>query len=207
MRISDLSNWCYILSVTSAKEIPLNKYYKIVFLGSVRVGKTSLIRRILDLEHNHEYSPTIGVRFHNLDVQQEEDIQYFLQLWDVSGNDIYSDLIISLLRGVSVVVLVFDYMSKQSQNDFMQLYKKVCENVSPVQILLIGNKAENPKDKIPKNMASWVKEHELKIYPVSAKENIGRSLLLQSIIQIIENTPKSNSSTSIDVRVNSQSLE
>ena len=197
---------CYILSVISSKEISLNKYYKIVFLGSVKVGKTSLIRRILDHEHNREYSPTIGVRFHNLGVQ-EEDIQYYLQFWDVSGNDIYGDLITSLIRGVSVVVLVFDYMSKQSQIDFMQLYTKLCENVSPVQILLIGNKAEDPKDKIPKNMVSWVKEHELKIYPVSAKENMGRSLLLQSIIQIIENIPKSNSSAPIDVRVNSQSLE
>lgn len=195
------------MSVTSSKGIPLNKYYKIVFLGSVKVGKTSLIRRILDLEHNREYSPTIGVRFHNLDVQQEEDIRYYLQFWDVSGNDIYSDLIVSLLRGVSVVVLVFDYMSKQSQIDFMQMYTKVCENVSPVQILLIGNKAEKPKDTIPKNLGSWVKEHGLKIYPVSAKDNIGRSLLLQSIIQIIENIPKSNSSEPIDVRVNSQSLE
>lgn len=193
------------MSVTSSKEISLNKYNKIVFLGSVKVGKTSLIRRILDLEHIIEYSPTIGVRYHNLDVQQEEDIQYYLQFWDVSGNEIYSDLIISLLRGVSVVVLVFDYMSKQSQIDFMQLYTKVCENVSPVQILLIGNKAENPKDRIPKNMVPWVKEHNLKIYPVSAKENIGRSLLLQSIIQIIENIPNGNNSAPIDVRVNSQS--
>ncbi|MHA1967358.1 MAG: GTP-binding protein [Candidatus Hodarchaeales archaeon] len=195
------------MSVTSSKEISLKKYYKIVFLGSVKVGKTSLIRRILDLEPMSEYSPTIGVRYHNLDVQQDENIQYYLQFWDVSGNEIYNDLIASVLRRVSIVVLVFDYTNKQSQVDFMQLYTKICETVSPAQILAIGNKAEKPKDNVPKKMTFWVKEHKLKIFPVSAKDNIGISLLLQTIMQEIENIPMVDSSEPIDVRVSPPTSE
>ncbi|MHA2306944.1 MAG: hypothetical protein ACXACU_16310, partial [Candidatus Hodarchaeales archaeon] len=86
-------------------------------------------------------------------------------------------------------------------------YTKICETVSPAQILAIGNKAEKPKDNVPKKMTFWVKEHKLKIFPVSAKDNIGISLLLQTIMQEIENIPMVDSSEPIDVRVSPPTSE
>jgi small GTP-binding protein len=188
------------LSISSAKERSLKNSFKIVFLGNPNVGKTSIIRRILNLDLLSEYSPTIGLRYHNLDVQQNE-IQYYLQLWDVSGNEVYSELIPSILKGVSVVVLVFDYKDTKSQNEFTKLYTKVLENVSPNQILLAGNKFENIKKEIPKALASWIKEHKLKIFPVSAKENTGKSLLLQKIIQILDDIPNNGKLKPVEVRI------
>ncbi len=188
------------MSISSVKDSSLKEYFKIIFLGDPRVGKTSLIRRILNLDLLLEYSPTIGLRIHNLDVQQDE-IQYYLQMWDVSGNEIYSELIPSLLKGVSVVVLVFDYKDSKSQNNLPNLYSKVLEKVPPSQILLVGNKYENIKKEIPKALALWIKEHKLKIYPLSAKEDTGKSLLLKEIIQILDNIPDNSKSKSIEVRI------
>lgn len=188
------------MSISSVKDSSLKEYFKIIFLGDPKVGKTSLIRRILNLDLLLEYSPTIGLRYHNLDVQQNE-IQYYLQIWDVSGNEIYSELILPLLKGVSVVVLAFDYKDTKSQIDLPNLYSKVLEKVPPSQILLVGNKYENIKKEIPKVLAPWIKEHNLKIYPVSAKEDKGKSLLLKKIIQILENIPDNRKSKSIEVRI------
>jgi Ras-related protein Rab-6A len=81
-------------------------YYKIIFLGSNGVGKTSIIRRILDLEIDTEYKPTIGVRFHNLEITSGNNL--YLQLWDVSGNISYHELYPSFLKDAAVVVIVFD---------------------------------------------------------------------------------------------------
>ena len=188
------------MDISYAKESSLKNYYKIIFLGNPRVGKTSLIRRILNQDLLSEYSPTIGLRYHNLDVLQNE-IQYYLQLWDVSGNEIYSVLIPSLLKGVSVVILVFDYQDTKSQNEFKELYTKVLENISPSQILLVGNKFEDFKKETPKVLESWIKKHKLKIYPVSAKEDIGKSLLLQKIIQILADIQKNDKSQPVEVRI------
>ncbi|UCE12441.1 MAG: hypothetical protein JSV04_09615, partial [Candidatus Heimdallarchaeota archaeon] len=103
-----------------------------------------------------------------------------------SGNEIYSNLIPSFLKAASVVVLIFDYKNTDSQQNIKSLYSSFCENISPAQVLLIGNKAEDEKKDIPKILDSWVQEHNLTIFPVSVKENIGKSLLLQNITQIIK---------------------
>lgn len=194
------------MSTSSAKKPPLDVYSKIVFIGNPGVGKTSLIRRILDQDILSVYSPTLWVRYHNLDVQQN-DSQYYLQLWDVSGNEIYSDIIPSILKGASVVILVFDYKDDKSQNEFIRLYTKVLENVSPTQLLLVGNKFENIKKEIPKVLSSWIKEHNLMINPVSAKENTGKSLLLRNIIKLITDIPNSNKTTPIEVRIGTPDSE
>jgi len=194
------------LSTSSAKKTPLDGYSKIVFIGNSGVGKTSLIRRILDQDILSAYSPTLWVRYHNLDVQQNET-QYYLQLWDVSGNEIYSDIIPSILKGASVVILVFDYKDDKSQNEFIRLYTKVLESVSPTQLLLVGNKFENIKKEVPKVLSSWIKEHNLMINPVSAKENTGKSLLLRNIIKLITDIPNSNKTTPIEVRIGTPDSE
>ena len=63
----------------------------------------------------------------------------------------------------------------------------VSDHLSPTQIFIVGNKFEDEKKEIPKSLENWVKTHNLAIYPVSVRENIGKSLLMQNIIQIIAN--------------------
>lgn len=169
---------------SSSSEVALADYFKIVLLGSSGVGKTSIIRWILDLDPLDEYLPTIGVRIHNVDTIFNEK-QFFLQFCDVSGHEIYSDLISSFLKAANVVVLVFDYKNTDSQLRIKSLYSSVCENISPTQVLLIGNKVEDEKKDIPKALESWVKQHNLTLYPVSIRKNLGKSIILQNITQII----------------------
>lgn len=169
---------------SSSSEEALADYFRVVFLGSPEVGKTSIIHWILDIPSSEEYHPSIGVRFHNVDTIINEN-QYFLQFCDVSGNDVYFNSISSFLKAASIAILIFDYKNKDSQLKIQQLYSKVCDHLSPTQILLIGNKFEKEKNEIPKTLTKWVKSHDLAIFPVSVRENIGKSLLMQNIIQII----------------------
>lgn len=180
---------------SSASEITLADYFKVVFLGSNGVGKTSIIHWILDLPPLEEYSPTIGVRYHNLDTIHKNN-QYFVQLCDVSGNEIYSDLLNSILKAANIVILVFDYKIKASQVKVQNLYSMVSENISNEQILIIGNKFENGKKEIPKDLMTWTETYDLTVFPVSVRENVGKSLLLQNIIRIIsEITSKQTTET------------
>ena len=161
-----------------------------MFLGSSGVGKTSIIRWILDLPPMEEYLPTIGIRFHNLDTEFNQ-VRYYLQLCDVSGSELYSDILPSLLKNSSVIILVFDYKDQESQLSVQQLFDRVCEHSSPNQILLVGNKAEDRKKDVPKTLKSWVKNKDLVLFPISVLENRGKSLLLQNIVRIISELPRS----------------
>jgi len=169
---------------SSLSKATLDDYFKVVFLGSPGTGKTTIIRWILDLPFSEEYNPSIGVRFHNVDTILGDN-QYFLQLCDVSGNDVYSKSITSFLKAATIAIIIFDYENRDSQLKIQHLYSKVCEYLSPKQILIIGNKFENEKKEIPKTLSNWIKSQNLAIYPVSVRENIGKSLLMQNIIQII----------------------
>ena len=115
-------------NTTSSVTKTYSSFFKIVFLGIRNVGKTSIIRRILDLDFSSDYSPTIGIRFHNLSIISNEE--YNIQLWDISGNNIYSDYIQAFLKNTDVLVLVFDYKNKESQNEIIKLYEQCIQTLS-----------------------------------------------------------------------------
>ena len=164
---------------------PVETYTKVVFLGSNQVGKSSIIKRMLDVKLDSElYIPTIGIRFYNLDLKVDK--QYYLQLWDVSGKELHSESIFSFLKGAVVVILVFDYKNKESQIELLQIYDNIIRFVPPSNIIIAGNKYENEKTEIPKRMKSWVSSNNLILLPLSVRENIGHSLLMQNIIKLID---------------------
>jgi GTPase SAR1 family protein len=168
---------------SSSSVTPLAAFYRIVFLGMSGVGKTSIVQWILNLSPPNEYLPTIGVNFYNLDTVAYDN-QYYLQLCDVSGNEIYSNLISTFLKAASVTILVFHYQNKDSQLAIQRLYSTVSEYITPTKILIVGNNAKGGKKSVTKTLASWTKTHNLVIFPVSVQENIGKSRLIQEIIRI-----------------------
>ncbi len=172
---------------SSSSVTPLAAFYRIVFLGMSGVGKTSIVQWILNFSPPNEYLPTIGVNFYNLDTIAYDN-QYYLQLCDVSGNEIYSNLISAYLKAASVTILVFDYQNKDTQLEIQRLYSAVSEHISPTKILIVGNNVKDEKKSVTKTLASWTKKHNLVIFPVSVQENIGKSRLIQEIIRTISDS-------------------
>ncbi|UCG90294.1 MAG: hypothetical protein JSU57_00785, partial [Candidatus Heimdallarchaeota archaeon] len=89
---------------SSSSETSFRDYFRIILLGRPKVGKTAIIRWILDLSPLDEYHPTIGLNFYNLDTILNNN-QYFLQFCDVSGNEVFFNPPPSFLKTISVAVL------------------------------------------------------------------------------------------------------
>ena len=168
------------------QKINKESYYKIVFLGDRGTGKTSLIRRMFELPFTEDnYSPTSGIRYENVDFTQNEK-KYYLQFCDVSGNIIYLELLPSILKSASIAILIFDYKNENSQERIMQLFEIVKNNLPEERIFIIGNKFEKEKKEIPKRLASFISKNDIRVYPISVKENKGIQLILQNIIKKID---------------------
>lgn len=96
--------------------------YKIVFIGDVAVGKTSIINRFTDNEYREQYEPSVGVDFTSKSIKfQDKYIK--LQLWDTAGQEKFKSLIPSYIRGASIVFLIYDITSKIYLYRSIEFYK------------------------------------------------------------------------------------
>ena len=69
-----------------SQKVRENKYIlKMIVLGDVGVGKTNIIRRILNQEYNKQ-EETVGVEFAFLDISDVDpdnpDVKITIQIWD-----------------------------------------------------------------------------------------------------------------------------
>lgn len=120
---------------------PMAKY-KLVFVGDVCVGKTSLINRFMYDTFDDNYQATIGIDFLSKTMYSGDHIVR-LQLWDTAGQERFRCLIPNFIRDSSLAVIVFDITNKQS---FLGVDRWVedlrTERGHEAIIVLIGNKAD-----------------------------------------------------------------
>ncbi len=123
--------------------------YKIIFLGSTAVGKTTLIYRYVS-DEGIESEPTIGLDFFSTSIQLEDNLIEHkdkslvrLQLWDTAGQERYSTLIIPYLRDSYLAIIVYavnDIKSFENLNYWVNEYKSNAQNKP--NILIVANKRD-----------------------------------------------------------------
>lgn len=85
--------------------------HKIVFVGDVSVGKTSIMNRFIENKFSDTYDPSIGVDFHAKSIIFYEE-QIKLNFWDSAGQEKYRSLIPAYVKGASIIFIIFDKSSK-----------------------------------------------------------------------------------------------
>ena len=85
--------------------------YKMVVVGDISVGKTSIITRFVENSFRDDYDPSIGIDFASKNIKFRE-ISLKLQIWDTAGQEKYRSLIPAYVKGSHIILLVFDITSK-----------------------------------------------------------------------------------------------
>ncbi|KAK3101143.1 hypothetical protein FSP39_001253 [Pinctada imbricata] len=116
--------------------------YKIVLVGNLGVGKTSIARRFAEGKFSEEHKSTIGVDFTVQTVQIEDKIVK-LQIWDTSGQERFRSITQGYYRNAHGAILVYDITNRESFQDVERWLNDVQQYSGYSTInLLIGNKSD-----------------------------------------------------------------
>eukprot|EP01130_Rhizamoeba_saxonica_P011582 TRINITY_DN4812_c0_g1_i1.p1 TRINITY_DN4812_c0_g1~~TRINITY_DN4812_c0_g1_i1.p1 ORF type:complete len:232 (-),score=55.24 TRINITY_DN4812_c0_g1_i1:23-673(-) len=167
--------------------VPRSLLYKVLVVGDIGAGKTSIIRRYVHGIFSMKYKTTIGVDF-ALKVLRKNEDTIRLQLWDIAGQERFGSLTRVYYRDAVGALVVFDVTVRTSlesirrwKNDIDSKVTGVMEDNLPA--VLLANKVDaiteeefnsQFKDKLDKlctelGFVAW--------FPTSAKDdlNIGEA--------------------------------
>ena len=177
--------------------------YKIVVLGDISVGKTSILSRFRYGIFEPEYMPTLGIDFFSKNLFYE-DKTIRLILWDTAGEERFRSLIPSYLKNADCIIIVFDITNKDSFNSLNKWLTDSKNNASEGTIYIIcGNKSDlKEKRTVNENeIDEYIKKNELIYVECSAKNGEGIKDLFNTVAKNLGevNFAKSDYAVNIDL--------
>ena len=129
----------------------LDRQCKIVLIGDGSVGKSSLIARFRTEGFAPRYHQTVGVDFFEKRLQLRGAQGVRLQIWDIGGQSISSQMLPKYLYRSQVVLIVYDltsFTSLENCDDWLAAVKRAFTDKHTAQvgklpdIYLVGNKCD-----------------------------------------------------------------
>eukprot|EP00340_Litonotus_pictus_P006881 CAMPEP_0170515210 /NCGR_PEP_ID=MMETSP0209-20121228/1673_1 /TAXON_ID=665100 ORGANISM="Litonotus pictus, Strain P1" /NCGR_SAMPLE_ID=MMETSP0209 /ASSEMBLY_ACC=CAM_ASM_000301 /LENGTH=201 /DNA_ID=CAMNT_0010799593 /DNA_START=1 /DNA_END=609 /DNA_ORIENTATION=+ len=116
--------------------------FKVVILGDVGVGKSSIAHRFVSGNMNTLYEPTIGALFLSKKIQVQEHMIKF-DIWDTAGQEKFRSLAPIYYRKADVAIVVYDVTSVQSFEGAKKWVEELHERASSgIIINICGNKLD-----------------------------------------------------------------
>ena len=145
---------------------------KICMLGSLSVGKTSLVEQYVNSIFSNKYLSTVGVKISKKGVNID-GTEVSLVLWDMEGKDEYTDINMLYLRGAMGFLVVADLTrldTFESALKIRQIVLGLLGNDTPNILLL--NKSDLPDWEINDECVEEARASGIKILRTSAKMKI-----------------------------------
>ncbi|XP_060765388.1 ras-related protein Rab-38b [Neoarius graeffei] len=154
--------------------------YKILVIGDLGVGKTSIIKRYVHQTYSTNYRATIGVDF-ALKVLNWDSETVRLQLWDIAGQERFGNMTRVYYREAMGAFIVFD-VTRPTTFDAVTKWKEDLDskltlaNGKSITTVLLANKCDQSKDILVNNglkMDQFCQENGfVGWFETSAKENL-----------------------------------
>ncbi|XP_033728115.1 uncharacterized protein LOC117317413 [Pecten maximus] len=185
---------------------------KVVTVGDMSVGKTSLAVRYAKHEFMETYNETIGASFYVRTIEVSGKT-FLFQIWDTAGQERFRSLVPMYLRDAKVAILVYDVTSRESFDSVSNWLKDLL-NSSPttVKIALVGNKMDlsDQREVSIETGKYFASQKNLAFVETSAKtgENVDRLFTMLAEMMLVDadtlgrqtSSDSSISSPVIDVR-------
>ena len=151
---------------------------KIVLLGNINVGKTSIASRYCKNSFNEHHINTIGGAYQQQKVVLNNGAMVKLHIWDTSGQERFRAMTNLYYRDAQVAILTYDITSESSFTGiefWIEELKYKVENENMI-LCLVGNKCDvnDGERKVPKNKGKkFAEDNNMLFYETSAKTGAG----------------------------------
>lgn len=161
---------------------------KIIIVGDIGAGKTSLCNKIIYNNFKQEYSTTIGIDY-NVFHHMKDDIMYKLQIWDTTGQERFISLIPSFFRNIHIAINIIDMNDINAYDSMVKWYNMIILNSKiPYNIIVIGNKTDLPINANIDMINEFINIHSTETPSISFIElSIKNSLNLNNLFEHIIN--------------------
>ena len=146
------------------------KAFKFIVIGSSGVGKTAILKRLVDDVFTGESQSTIGVEFlaTTLDVEGQS---VKLQIWDTAGQERFRSIAKAYFRSAIGVILVFDLTDRKSFDELNSWLNDIHALCDPNAVVtLIGNKSDLTENRniTSSEAEAFAQLHQLTYFETSA---------------------------------------
>ena len=116
--------------------------FKILLVGDLSVGKTSLMLRFTESTFNAKQPSTVGIDYKCKRLFIEEE-NFKVQVWDTAGQERFRTLTNAYYRGANGIIIVYDITSQLSFDHCIVWIESVREN-APVnaKVMIVGCKSD-----------------------------------------------------------------
>lgn len=154
---------------------------KVIVVGDVAVGKTSLIRQFTNQMITREYYMTIGVDYlikeieipNNEKTGKNKTLRF--QLWDTAGQERFRSITSAYYKDATCAILVFSLADPTSFQKIVDVwYPDIIRTCSPhTHIVLVGTKSDlckYPNRTFDRRVRDWAKENEIPFYETNMSD-------------------------------------
>ena len=124
-----------------------NLAFKLIIIGDSGVGKSCLTTKVVRNFFEEYHQEIIGFEFFYFNIKINGKV-IKLQIWDLSGLEMYKSLISNFYQNSSLVVVIYSIDNKESLNHAENWLNDLKSQANPdVRIFLVGNKADLEEDR------------------------------------------------------------
>lgn len=137
------------------------KNNKIIVVGDTNVGKTTILNNYAYGFKKRDHDSTVGVDFIVTQKTTKKGQLFQLQLWDVTGQELFRSMVKTFYKGIVGAIIMFDVANRKSFESVSYWIKEIRKNTS--------NHYSSP---IPVMLVAVVKTHDLTEHTQALKEQI-----------------------------------
>ena len=117
---------------------------KIIFLGEVGVGKTSLMKAYLDKEFDPKEISTIVPQIVNDNINSTEYKSFNIDFWDTAGQEKYRSITSNFYHNSQIVIFVYSIIAKNTFEEIKNYWYKSITDIIGKDVIfgLAANKVD-----------------------------------------------------------------
>lgn len=164
---------------------------KILLIGDMGVGKSSLARQFAEEEPREGLAATIGVDFKVRYVKFGEKRKLKVAVWDTAGAERFRTLTANYYRGVHAYIMVYDVTDRKSFRNLEYWIDEVNRNstIKDAVKLIIANKIDQLSDVETAEGREFAADHVSLFLETSARTGEGVKLAFDELVLKVVEQP------------------